>query len=248
MNYSTLISVLLYLSLSAPARADHYQVVTEEWPPYNYSENGQITGMTTEIVRAIMKVTGHDLTIVLAPSMRASLILKMRPRTIMYSMFRTPEREHVYKWVGPILEEAIHPYQLAAAPPVTSLEQLLHAPQITTRHAGLLPDMLQSLGFKNLDKSATESVQLYRMLLSDRTAIIIGDTDAGVAYQSRQLNIAPGTLRQIPIELYRSSLYIAFSRDCEDDVVDSWSSALETLRQSGELERIQRRYTQPAPQ
>ncbi|MBP0950333.1 transporter substrate-binding domain-containing protein [Pseudomonas sp. 20GA0080] len=248
MNYSTLISVLLCLLLSVPARADHYQVVTEEWPPYNYSENGQITGMTTEIVRAIMKVTGHDLTIVLAPSMRASLILKMRPRTIMYSMFRTPEREHVYKWVGPILEEAIHPYQLAAAPPVTSLEQLLHAPQITTRHAGLLPDMLQSLGFKNLDKSATESVQLYRMLLSDRTAIIIGDTDAGVAYQSRQLNIAPGTLRQIPIELYRSSLYIAFSRDCEDDVVDSWSSALETLRQSGELERIQRRYTQPAPQ
>ncbi|MEE5152671.1 transporter substrate-binding domain-containing protein [Pseudomonas alliivorans] len=248
MNYSTLISVLLCLLLSAPARADHYQAVTEEWPPYNYSENGQITGMTTEIVRAIMKVTGHDLTIVLAPSMRASLTLKMRPRTIMYSMFRTPEREHVYKWVGPILEEAIHPYQLAAAPPVTSLEQLLHAPQITTRHAGLLPDMLQSLGFKNLDKSATESVQLYRMLLSDRTAIIIGDTDAGVAYQSRQLNIAPGTLRQIPIELYRSSLYIAFSRDCEDDVVDSWSSALETLRQSGELERIQRRYTQPAPQ
>ncbi|MEE4920938.1 transporter substrate-binding domain-containing protein [Pseudomonas alliivorans] len=248
MNYSTLISVLLCLLLSAPARADNYQVVTEEWPPYNYSENGQITGMTTEIVRAIMKVTGHDLTIVLAPSMRASLTLKMRPRTIMYSMFRTPEREHVYKWVGPILEEAIHPYQLAAAPPVTSLEQLLHAPQITTRHAGLLPDMLQSLGFKNLDKSATESVQLYRMLLSDRTAIIIGDTDAGVAYQSRQLNIAPGTLRQIPIELYRSSLYIAFSRDCEDDVVDSWSSALETLRQSGELERIQRRYTQPAPQ
>lgn len=248
MNYSTLISVLLCLLLSAPARADHYQIVTEEWPPYNYSENGQITGMTTEIVRAIMKVTGHDLTIVLAPSMRASLTLKMRPRTIMYSMFRTPEREHVYKWVGPILEEAIHPYQLAAAPPVTSLEQLLHAPQITTRHAGLLPDMLQSLGFKNLDKSATESVQLYRMLLSDRTAIIIGDTDAGVAYQSRQLNIAPGTLRQIPIELYRSSLYIAFSRDCEDDVVDSWASALETLRQSGELERIQRRYTQPAPQ
>ncbi|WP_122434058.1 substrate-binding periplasmic protein [Pseudomonas viridiflava] len=245
MNYSTLISVLLCLLLSAPARADHYQVVTEEWAPYNYSENGQLTGMTTEIVRAIMKVTGHEFTIVLAPSMRASHILKMRPRTIMYSMFRTPEREHLYKWVGPILEESIHPYQLATATPVTSLEQLLHAPQITTRHAGLLPDMLQSLGFKNLDKSATESVQLYRMLLNGRTGIIIGDTAAGVAYQSRQLNIASGTLRQVPLELYRSSLYIAFSRDCEDELVASWANALETLRQSGELGRIQQRYEQP---
>ncbi|KPW10996.1 hypothetical protein ALP29_200577 [Pseudomonas syringae pv. avii] len=65
-----------------------------------------------------------------------------------------------------------------------------------------------------------------------------------MAYQSRQLNIAPGTLRQIPIELYRSSLYIAFSRDCEDELVASWARALETLRQSGELERIQRRYEQ----
>ncbi|MEE3927908.1 substrate-binding periplasmic protein [Pseudomonas viridiflava] len=245
MNYSTLISVLLCLLLSAPARADHYQVVTEEWAPYNYSENGQLTGMTTEIVRAIMKVTGHEFTLVLAPSMRASHILKMRPRTIMYSMFRTPEREHLYKWVGPILEESIHPYQLATATPVTSLEQLLHAPQITTRHAGLLPDMLQSLGFRNLDKSATESVQLYRMLLNGRTGIIIGDTAAGVAYQSRHLNIAPGTLRQVPIELYRSSLYIAFSQDSEDELVASWASALETLRQSGELERIQQRYEQP---
>ncbi|WP_122770535.1 substrate-binding periplasmic protein [Pseudomonas viridiflava] len=244
MNYSTLISVLCLL-LSAPARADHYQVVTEEWAPYNYLENGQLTGMTTEIVRAIMKVTGHEFTIVLAPSMRASHILKMRPKTIMYSMFRTPAREHLYKWVGPILEESIHPYQLATAPPVTSLEQLLHAPQITTRHAGLLPDMLQSLGFRNLDKSATESVQLYRMLLNGRTGIIIGDTAAGVAYQSRQLNIAPGTLRQVPIELYRSSLYIAFSQDSEDELVASWASALETLRQSGELERIQQRYEQP---
>ncbi|MBC3956600.1 substrate-binding periplasmic protein [Pseudomonas triticifolii] len=242
MNHSTLTAVLLCLLLGEPARAERYQIVTEEWAPYNYEENNQLTGMTTEIVRAIMAVTGDEFNIVMLPSMRASHTLKSRPKTILYSMFRTPEREHLYKWVGPIAEESIYPYQLASAPPITSLEQLLHAPQITTRHAGLLPDMLQSLGFKNLDKSATESVQLYRMLLNGRTSIIIGDTDAGVVYRSRQLNIAPGTLRQIPIALYRSSLYIAFSQDCDDAVVASWAKALETLRESGELERIQRKY------
>lgn len=57
------------------------------------------------------------------------------------------------------------------------------------------------------------------MLLAGRTDIIIGDTSAGVAYYSRQLEIAPGTLRRIPIEIYRSSLYIAFSRDCDDELV-----------------------------
>lgn len=82
------------------------------------------------------------------------------------------------------------------------------------------------------------------MLLAGRTDIIVGDTDAGVVYYSRQLNIAPGTLRKIPIELYRSSLYIAFSLDSEDEVVAAWTKALEQLRRSGELGRIQRRYEQ----
>lgn len=248
VKHWTLAAASLWVLLGTPARAEPYQVVTEEWAPYNYEENNQLTGMTTEIVRAIMALTGDNFEVVLLPSMRASRVLQTRPRTIMYSMFRTAEREPLYKWVGPIAEDSIHPYQLANTPPVNSLEQLLHAPKITTRHAGLVPNMLRSLGFNNLDKSATENLQLYRMLLAGRTSIIIGDTDAGVVFYSRQLNIAPGTLRQIPIELYRSSLYIAFSRDCEDELIAAWTNALEQLRHSGELERIQRQYQQPVGQ
>ena len=249
MKYSTLTAALFALLFGTFARAEPYQVVTEEWAPYNYEENNQLTGMATEIVRAIMTLTGDDFELVLLPSMRTTHVLQTRPKTIMYSLFRTPEREPLYKWVGPIVEESIHPYQLAtAAQPVNSLEQLLRAPQISTRHAGLIPEMLQSLGFKNLDRSAAESQQLYRMLLAGRTDIIVGDTDAGVSYYSRQLSIAPGTLRQIPIELYRASLYIAFSRDCDDKLLAAWARALEQLRHSGELQRIQRRYEQPSGQ
>lgn len=248
MRLSTPAAALLCLLLGTVVRAGEYQVVTEEWAPYNYQENNQLTGMTTEIVRAIMALTGDDFEVLLQPSMRATQVLRTRSKTIMFSLFRTAEREPLYKWVGPIVEESIHAYQLASKPPVNSLEQLLHAPQITTRHAGLVPQMLQSLGFKNLDKSATGSKLLYRMLLAGRTNIIVGDTDAGVAYYSRQLNIAPGTLRKIPIELYRSSLYIAFSLDSDDEVVAAWAKALEQLRRSGEVERIQRRYEWPVGQ
>jgi len=247
VKHSIVIAALLCLLMGALARAETYQLVTEEWAPYNYRENEHITGMATEVVRAIMALTGDDFEIRMRPSMRASRVLQTQPRTIMYSLFRTPEREPLYKWVGPIAEESIYPYQLAvAAQPIHTLEQLLHAPRITTRHAGLVPTMLASMGFDNLDMSATESRQLYRMLLAGRTEVIIGDTDAGVAYYSRQLGIAPGTLRRIPIELYRSSLYIAFSLDSDDTLVAAWTAALEQLRTTGELERIQSRYRQPA--
>lgn len=247
LKQSVLIAALLWLLLGAPVRAEPYQVVTEEWAPYNYRENNQLTGLSTEIVRGIMALTGDAFEVVLLPSMRASRILQTRPKTIMYSLFRNAEREPLYKWVGPIVEESIYPYQLAnTQQPVNSLEQLMQAPRITTRHAGLIPHILQSQGFNNLDKAATESLLLYRMLLAGRTDIIVGDTAAGVAYYSRQLNIAPGTLRQIPVELYRSSLHIAFSLDCDDELVASWAKALEQMRQSGELKRIQERYDRPA--
>lgn len=247
MKYSVLIAAQLCLLLGAPVRAEQYQIVTEEWAPYNYMENNQLTGMATEVVRGIMAQTGDDFAMLMLPSMRTTRVLQHQPRTIMYSMFRTAERAPLYKWVGPIIEESIHPYQLANAQhPVNTLEQLMRAPRITTRQAGLIPDILQAQGFQNLERSATSSPQFYRMLLAGRTEIIVGDTDAGVAYYSRQLNIAPGTLRQIPIELYRSSLYIAFSLDSDDKLVARWASALEKMRRSGELERIHRRYLQPS--
>ncbi|KAF1050946.1 MAG: hypothetical protein GAK43_02615 [Stenotrophomonas maltophilia] len=243
MKPAVLVTALLCLLFGPLVRAEPYKVVTEEWAPYNYLDHGRISGMASEIVRAIMARTGDDFALELLPSMRTTLTLQTRPKTIMFSLFRTPEREARYKWVGPIIEEAIHPYQLAnSRQPLNSLEQLLHAPQITTRHAGLVPQTLEALGFRNLDKSVTESQQLYRMLLARRTEVIVGDTDAGVAYYSAQLNIPAGRLRQIPVELYRSSLYIAFSRDCDDRLVARWADALQALRDSGELARIQQRY------
>lgn len=246
MKLSRLILALLCLLLGAFARAEPYRIVTEEWAPYNYQQGDQLTGMATDIVRAIMTLTGDGFDITVVPSMRATHALVSRPNTIMYSMFRTPEREALYKWVGPIAEESIYPYQLAgAATPVNSIEQLRQAPQITTRHAGLIPQMLEAQGFTNLDKSATSSQQLYRMLLAGRTGLIIGDTDAGVAYYSAQLGIDPGTLRRVPVALYRSALYIAFSKDSDDAKVAAWATALDQLRASGELARIQQRYARP---
>lgn len=238
-----LITALICLPIYSMGQTEQYRIVTEDWAPYNHIENGEITGIATDIVRAIMAITGDDFKISLLPSMRTRQILQKQPKTIMYSLFRTEPREASYKWVGPILEASIYPYQLAASPhPARSRQQLINAPRITTRHAGLVPELLESRGFTNLDKAAAKSVQLYRMLLAGRADIIISDTEAGVAYYSRQLAIEPGTLQQIPVEIYRSPLYIAFSRDCDDHLVEAWASAFEQLRHSGELSRIAQRY------
>lgn len=74
------------------------------------------------------------------------------------------------------------------------------------------------------------------MLLAGRTDIIVGDTPAGVAYYAHKLNVPPAALRRIPVEMYCSSQYIAFSPDSDDEVVNAWANAghLAQLRCFGE--------------
>lgn len=224
-------------------RAESYRVFTEEWAPYSYLDNGELKGFVTEVVYSIMKITHDEFEVALVPSMRASYALKVRPRSIMFPMFRTKNREALYKWVGPIAEVAIYPYQLSGARKrIEDFNDLLEVEKITTRSVGLLPRLLKIKGFRNLDESAAESEQLYLMLLAGRSEVIVGDSDEGVLYYMRKLKVPSSFVRRIPVELYRSSLYVAFSLDCNDELINSWSRALEMLRQSGRLANIQRKY------
>lgn len=216
-----------------------YRIVTEEWAPYNYVEDGKLKGISFDIVEALMALTHDRFPIEVLPSMRTTEVLSTNPLTIMFSLFRTKEREPLYKWVGPIVEETIYPYALKKDPvSATTIEELKSVSSIVTRFAGLVPTRMQTLGFLNLDPSAPTSEQLYRMLFAGRAQVIVGDTDLGVRYYLRRANLDYGALQKVPIEIVHSELYIAFSRGSEDRVVRAWAAALEELKRTGVLARI----------
>lgn len=225
------------------AETTGYKIVTEEWAPYNYTENGKIVGITTEIVQAIMNQTNDSFPIEVLPSARSTMALSQQPKIIMYSLFRTKDRENKFKWVGPILEEGIFPYKLNEySPSIETIADLKNVSRIICRQAGVVPNQLLSMGFKNLDMSATKSIQLYNMLLHQRAPVIIGDTDIGVKYYIKLLNSEYSVLKKIPIEIFRSKLYIAFSLDSDDSIVSAWNIALKKIRDSGELQKIISKY------
>lgn len=220
-----------------------YEIVTEEWAPYNYTSEGQLKGLSTDIVMAIMALTGDHFPIHVLPSLRTTVVLDHRPKTIMYSLFRTEAREDRYKWVGPIIEESVFPYKRSDSPLVTkSVDDLKRLDRITCRNAGVIPARLQSMGFENLELAATQSIQLYRMLLAGHADVIVGDTDLGVKYYLGVLGVKPSKLEKIPTEMFRSSLYIAFSADSDDTTINAWRKALQQLHASGQFARILARY------
>ncbi|MDM8537696.1 transporter substrate-binding domain-containing protein [Desulfobacterales bacterium HSG17] len=70
-------------------------IITEDWPPYNYEENGKIKGFSVDIVHAIMQELGKNYKISLLPGARGEFILRTKSNVMSFSLFRTPERENL---------------------------------------------------------------------------------------------------------------------------------------------------------
>jgi polar amino acid transport system substrate-binding protein len=215
--------------------------ITEEWPPYNYVEQGHLTGVSVKIVQALQQELGRSDPIQVYPSQRAKLILESRSRSMMFSMFRTPERETRYKWIGPIGRDAIYFYQRRGSPlQIRTLQDAKAVPVIASRQAGLVFNILIAAGFTNLDASAYSSKQVYGKLLRGRAELAISDSPLGVRYLLKQMGLPADALQQTAVKVVESDLYIAASPDFSDAEIAQWQQALDRLKARGELERLSR--------
>lgn len=97
---------LLLLSYPhAVASAAPLTILTEEFPPYNYTEDGRVRGISTDILRLMLAEAGMDVpaqSFQVLPWSRAYQDVLSRPDTLLFSVTRTKERESLFKWIGPI--------------------------------------------------------------------------------------------------------------------------------------------------
>ncbi|WP_420414833.1 substrate-binding periplasmic protein [Roseibium sp.] len=82
-------------------------LLTEDWKPYHYVEDGAVKGQTVDLLLNILKKVGSHQgrkDIVVLPWARAFRESQTRPNTVLFSTGRTLEREKLFKWAGPIVE------------------------------------------------------------------------------------------------------------------------------------------------
>ncbi|MCG7537536.1 transporter substrate-binding domain-containing protein [Pseudoalteromonas sp. OOF1S-7] len=154
------------------------QVVTEEWVPYNFiNQQGQVDGRATQKVREVLDAAGVSYEILVFPWTRAMKIAQTQPNTMIYSIFRTPEREAHFEWACPLLRPVKeHLFRLASRNDI-KLNSLDDAKRYITAlvRGSVTHEYLLSKGFKggvNLDLSAEPS-SLARKLLAGRVDFLI---------------------------------------------------------------------------
>ncbi|WP_231291109.1 MULTISPECIES: ABC transporter substrate-binding protein [unclassified Thioalkalivibrio] len=102
--------------LAAPLSANSLTLTTESYPPFNFeTEAGDLDGISVRVMDVLLEVAGVDAEIRLLPWSRAYAEAQSEPGTCVFSTTRTPEREDLFTWVGPLVENQWHAFVLEGA-------------------------------------------------------------------------------------------------------------------------------------
>lgn len=243
MRYLLIICLVLSCSWSAMADdAEDLLLITEEWPPYNYTRDGQLTGFSVEIVRGLMNELGEDHDIRVYPGPRTHEMLRVLPNVMAFSFFRTPEREEQYKWVGPLVREAIHFYKRKDDSRLFSdLVDIRAVQSIVVSHGGMVNARLDALGFTN-QVSIIKNRDQIRHVLRGQSDLLANFTPMGLAYYLKSMDEAPDALVPTGVKVVEFSLNIAASKMIPDQTIMRWQMALDRLHENGAYQRIYSRY------
>lgn len=238
----SLAALIVCLLISLDVLATPLTIVTENFPPYNYEENGKAKGLSTEVVQAVLKEAGLQCEIFFYPWARAYKLSQIYKNTLIYSIARIPEREDLFHWVGVIAPYKTSLYKLKSNDHIV-VNSLADARQFSVGVS--LEDVIFTyLKGKNFRKLNIVSNDLFniRMLTRGRLDLIAYD-EASFLHKIQTEGLNPFLFERVyRLEELTGSLYMAFNRDTDPTLVEKFQVALKTIKKKGIYEKIQKRY------
>jgi polar amino acid transport system substrate-binding protein len=219
-------------------------LLTENFPPFNmavdgknFAQEGNIEGIAAEVVRETFKRAGIGYSMTLRfPWERVYKLALEKPGYGVFSTTRLPEREALFKWVGPVgsydwimLARADNPITL------TTLDQA-KAYKIGAYKGDAIGERLAATGLNpilllrdrdNAKKLASGQIDLWA----------VGDP---VGRYLAKLEGVTG-LKTV-LRFNSAELYLALNKATPDEVVARLQKALDQIRAEGKLDEIRSRY------
>ncbi|MCF7791570.1 MAG: transporter substrate-binding domain-containing protein [Victivallales bacterium] len=222
-----------------------YKIVTEDYPPFNYVENGKLKGISTEIIKLILKeINWSDTDIQVLPWDIALELSKHTPNTIIFSMVRTPKREKNFKWVGPIATDYWNIYSMSKIGTKEmnyDLNTLEDAKKysIATQHKGAFTEHLVNKKFAHLQLTKNLYDSVKEMLNYKAQLIAASELPFYCVLSKEKID---QELIQCVLKVKTIDMYIGFNKNIPDSVVHKFEQALNKLKQSGKYDKITNKY------
>ncbi|MCE6978009.1 ABC transporter substrate-binding protein [Pseudomonas frederiksbergensis] len=219
-------------------------LLTENFPPYNMAKNGKnfaqdenINGIAVDIVREMFKRADITYSLTLRfPWERIYKLALEKPGYGVFVMARLPDREKLFKWVGPIGPDDW--IMLAKADSKIILESLEQARKykIGAYKGDAIAETLAKQGLKPI--VVLRDQDNAKKLVNGQIDLWATGDPAG-RYLARQEGV--NGLKTV-LRFNSAELYLALNKDVPDDVVTKLQAALDQLRKEGVVDDIMGRY------
>lgn len=232
-------SFIMLLSLSAwsaESRAAELQILTEEWPPVSFSNNGKPDGLGVEIVREILKRVNTPDTIKIYPWARAWNMVITEPNIVLFTVTRTEEREKLLTMIGPVAIGTTNFYaKKGSGITIHNLEDAKKAKLIGVYRSAVEEQILTKENFTNLDVTTLPSQSAQKLMIGRIDLWCNANLTAGSILKEAGYSIDDV---ESVYTIMENHLYIAMSKGTPEDVANQWKDALEAIKKDGTFARI----------
>lgn len=217
--------------------------MTEELPPYNYTVAGERRGISIEVLDAALAAVGIQMdmsNVEIYPWARVYDSIRWIPMTCGFAAVRTPQREALFKWAGPIVDFTDVCIAKKNRVTIKTTKDLtkytLCVLRDTSTHQALLAlgCSEDSLELSNTMQNALDKVEY------GRADIFIGDKRTTFyALQQAGLDIDQ---YEVCYTFNKNYGYFAFNSQTPDSVVESLRRGIDIIRANGKIDRILKKY------
>jgi len=216
-----------------------FLLLTDYYPPLSMMvANNQVGGLTTELAQALFQRAKIPAHIKLWPWAAALAVAAKANNTCVYPTTRTPKRETLYKWVGPLTAD---PWVLYAGPlspkiKITRLEDV--APYRIGSYSSSAEGQYLSTHHLTLVMESDDEANP-RMLAGGRI-----DFWATSIYRA-PYEIQKGKFHGFyPVLMFKTDnyTYLACNTTVADSTITHLNQLLQRMRQDGAIDKIRARY------
>ncbi|HYD96358.1 MAG TPA: transporter substrate-binding domain-containing protein [Noviherbaspirillum sp.] len=238
----------LVAGLPAAAQSvDDLTFITEDYPPFNFERDGKRQGIAVDLLADMLANAGAKKTradIKVWPWARGYETALREKNVVLFSTTRTAEREHLFKWVGPIMPSRI---VLVARKQsgirLKSVDDINNSPyKVGVVREDIGGQLLARLGLsRDRTVQANSGVSLAKMLHAGRVDLWAYGAEV-IMWNMKELGHPASDYEEVLTLTESQQYYFAVNKDTDDRLVAKLQAALDQVKAKGRVNDIVARY------
>lgn len=216
---------------------------TESYPPANFMQNDKLVGISIDSLKLMWANMGiSEQNVLLVPWARGYRNVLKTPNSALFTMSRTPAREKLFKWVGPLFK-SVHVLMAKKSAEINfkNLAEVLSY-RVATIQGDVSEISLLEIGFPDFNMAKVTNLErAFRMMESGRVDMIMVSIH-GFQHLTKLLKVDPSEYEQV-WQVNEIGNYIAFNIETPDTVIQRYQQAFENVAEQRVL--IKEKYALP---